>query len=393
MLPFFAGGISYSRKSGVSIVAVQRLRENASGSDKEIDPGAIRMLKRLPSLILAVTGLLTLSLPAWAFERCKFADSIPQTRPEAKKGSTEISVRLFINDLVSIDDLRQEFTIDFLMELTWQDPRLGRAVRASGVEICDVVLAEIWNPQALVSNSRQLQHQLGDRVSLRGDGRVEYVQRFYGALAAPLDLAAFPLDTQILPITLISLDYGPEQARFVLRAASKSERFSEPGWQVALGGGYGGGFKTGLFDTPEHEIVLSRFDFELEVARNVAYYVWKVLIPITVITFMSWVVFWMDPDQLGVRMGVGTASMLTIVAFLFSLGNILPRVSYLTRIDIFVYSSLLLVFLALVEALTSCTLAAHKKANLARRIDYWARIAFPAAFASVMLGFWTLGKV
>lgn len=351
------------------------------------------MMKRLPRLILAVVGLLTLSLPAWAFERCEFAETVPRSRPDADNGPTEISVRLFINDLVSIDDLRQQFTIDFLMELTWQDPRLGRAVRASRVEVCDVVLGEIWHPQVLVSNRRQLQHQLGDRVSLRDDGRVEHLQRFFGALSAPLDLAAFPLDTQILPVTLLSLDYGPEQVRFVLRAASKSERFSEPGWQVALGGGYGGGFQTGLFDTPEHEIVLSQFDFELEVARNIAYYVWKVVIPITVITFMSWVVFWMDPGQLGVRMGVGTASMLTIVAFLFSLGNILPRVSYLTRLDIFVYSSLLLVFLALVEALTSSTLAAHKKANLARRIDFWARIAFPSAFAAVMLAFWTLGKV
>ena len=346
-------------------------------------------MNRFPRMILAVLGLLTLSSPAWAFERCEFADGLPQTRPESNAVPTEIAVRLFINDLVSIDDLSQQFTIDFLMELTWQDPRLGRAVRESGVERCDVGLDEVWHPQAYFSNSRGLRERFEKRVSLRSDGYVEHVQRFYGTFAAPLDLAAFPLDTQTLPITLISLDYDPDQVKFVSRKAAMSERFSEPGWLVELGAGYGGALYTGLFDAPDREIILSRFDFELRVTRDVLYYVWKIIVPITVITFMSWVVFWMDPAKLGVRMGVGTASMLTIVAFLFSVGTILPRISYLTRMDIFVYSSLVLVFLALVEALASCN-AAKQKPGLARRIDFWARIAFPAAFVAVMLGFWTV---
>ena len=102
---------------------------------------------------------------------------------------------------------------------------------------------------------------------------------------------------------------------------------------------------------------------------------------------MSWTVFWIDPDQLGVQIGVATTSILTLIAFLFSLKALLPPVSYLTRMDMFIYGSLVLVFIALLEALTTCILAAHGKGGIARRFDWWCRGIFPAAFIALMTWF------
>lgn len=89
------------------------------------------------------------------------------------------------------------------------------------------------------------------------------------------------------------------------------------------------------------------FEFNIEVRRQITFYVWKVFVPLSLIVFTSWLVFWIDPSQLGVQSGIGTAMLLTVVAFLFSLQNILPQIPYLTRLDVFVYSALVLVFLAL----------------------------------------------
>ncbi|MFQ5541646.1 MAG: hypothetical protein ACE5E2_02360, partial [Candidatus Binatia bacterium] len=58
---------------------------------------------------------------------------------------------------------------------------------------------------------------------------------------------------------------------------------------------------------------------------------------------------------------------------------------YLTRVDRFVLGSLVLVFLALAEAITSGVLAARGKEALARRLDRWARFIFPAAFVVVLV--------
>jgi len=72
--------------------------------------------------------------------------------------------------------------------------------------------------------------------------------------------------------------------------------------------------------------------------------------------------------------------MVILVIFQLNLGTILPRVSYLTRVDYFVLGSLILVFLALVEAVTSGVIAARGKEALARKLDRWSRWFFPASF-------------
>ncbi len=49
--------------------------------------------------------------------------------------------------------------------------------------------------------------------------------------------------------------------------------------------------------------------------------------------------------------------MLTLIAYRFLLGGMLPRISYLTRLDYFLLGSTVLVFLALVEAACTSRLA------------------------------------
>jgi hypothetical protein len=99
---------------------------------------------------------------------------------------------------------------------------------------------------------------------------------------------------------------------------------------------------------------------------------------------MAWTVFWLDPSQLGPQLGVSTASVFSFVAFQVRLAELLPGVSYLTRIDRFILGSTALVFLAFGEAILTGTLAASGRTELARRIDRWARWVYPALFAVVL---------
>ena len=82
---------------------------------------------------------------------------------------------------------------------------------------------------------------------------------------------------------------------------------------------------------------------------------------------------------------MSTSAVLTLIAFLFSLGQILPRLSYLTRADRFVLGSVLLVFTAFGEALVTTSLANRGREELALKIDRISRFVFPAAFAVVVL--------
>ncbi len=100
---------------------------------------------------------------------------------------------------------------------------------------------------------------------------------------------------------------------------------------------------------------------------------------------MSWAAFWIDTTNIGAQIGVATSSMLTLIAYRFMIGTLLPRVSYLTRLDIFILGSTVLVFLTLLEVIVISVLVRAEHLAAARRMDLWSRSAFPLGFIIILL--------
>jgi hypothetical protein len=134
---------------------------------------------------------------------------------------------------------------------------------------------------------------------------------------------------------------------------------------------------------------MPRATLPLTARRDVGYYVWKLFVPLGLIVFMAWTVFFIGHDQMGPRIGISTASIFTLIAFQFSLGRVLPPISYLTRADAFVLGSSVLVYLALAETIFSGKLNVGGRVELAQRIDRHARWIYAALFVLVAVG--TLG--
>jgi hypothetical protein len=133
------------------------------------------------------------------------------------------------------------------------------------------------------------------------------------------------------------------------------------------------------------QIALPMVTFEFEAKRHVFYYVWKVIIPLMVIVMMSWAIFYIEPTQVAPQIGLAATSILTLIAFLFSLGKILPPIAYLTKIDFFVYGSLALVFLAFAEAMITINLAGNNKLHQAKQVDRMSRWVFPIVFILILV--------
>jgi hypothetical protein len=108
------------------------------------------------------------------------------------------------------------------------------------------------------------------------------------------------------------------------------------------------------------------------------------MFPLFLIVGMSWAVFWIDSSNIGPQIGTATASMLTLFAYRFALGGLIPKVSYFTRMDSFITASTLLVFLALLVAILTGKLATGEHGELAQRIDVVCRTLFPGSFAGVI---------
>lgn len=126
--------------------------------------------------------------------------------------------------------------------------------------------------------------------------------------------------------------------------------------------------------------------FELEAKRLVGFYIIKVIIPLVLIVFMSLIVLFIDPSHVGPRFSIAITSILTLIAYRFLLGNLLPKISYLTHMDYFLFGSMFLVFMVLVETSIVARFMSKEEVKSAKMLDYWSRGAFVVLFLAILLG-------
>jgi len=96
-----------------------------------------------------------------------------------------------------------------------------------------------------------------------------------------------------------------------------------------------------------YTLLVVTFNFK----RRIGYYINQVYVPDTLVVAISWIVFWLDPDDMGGRVGLGITTLLTIMFLLGSVNTALPRVSYTKAIDWYLIVSFLFVFLVLLECI------------------------------------------
>jgi hypothetical protein len=320
-------------------------------------------------------------------ERAAGKSKFKAKRPGEELGPTKVHFVVFVVDIDNIDGAGQSFTANVFIRLRWKDERM-----AHEGGILEVPLVEAWNPRILISNRGGImQKSLPEAVEVESDGTVTYRQRYNGPLSQPLKLSEFPFDQHDFTIQFVAADTSLNDIEFLPDASITGmpipgggiyHELSLPDWNILEYKAEARAYE------PVKGIKAAGFVFEFTAKRAALYYVWQIIIPLIFIVIMAWGAFYIDPTNTGAQIGVATSSMLTLIAYRFMLGGLVPRLPYMTRLDYFLLGSTTLVFLTLVEVVITTNLVLRKKEKIARKIDHWCRFIFPTAF--ILLSLWSL---
>jgi len=300
-------------------------------------------------------------------------------RPNPTGDATKVTFGVFVFDIDEIDDANQRFSVDMFTTISWHDPRLALPEDQRTAGTRTVPLDQIWSPRGLVVNNRGLTGQLPQNASIDSLGNVVYRQRLSGELAVKMELEEFPFDTQRLPIDFVTYQHSPDEVRFSVNTDIRGDAgsFSAAGWRMKIGEP-----EYGEFTVPAAGVVLPRLTYYIEAQRNSRYYLLTMLLPMSLIVFMSWTVFWLQPDSVA-RIGISTASIFSLLALGFSIRLSLPAVSYLTRADVFVIGCTLLVFVALAVAVIGSRWASSDRMARAVQLNVITRWVYVGLFGLV----------
>src|SRR4029077_7934977 len=313
---------------------------------------------------------------AWSAETPALID-----RPAAGAGPTQVSVGIWIVDITNIDSAQQNFTADLAIVFRWKDARLAH----TGTGVPYFALDQIWTPRVGIANEMtSVVRKLPESAEPEPDGTVLYRQRYVGSFTQPLRLQSFPFDRQDFGIQFVAIRYQPNEVAFVpdenwihdglQKAAGISPSVTLADWTVEKWDAKAGAYAL----TPRMQY--SGYVFEFTARRNVEYYILKVILPLVLIVMMSWSVFWTEPTNSNTQFSIAVTSMLTLIAYRFAVDTQLPRLPYMTRLDVFFLVSTLLVFLSLIEVLVTTIFDNNHQVARAKKLDRYCRVIVPLIF-------------
>jgi hypothetical protein len=301
-------------------------------------------------------------------------------RPDPPGTATMVTVGIFLADIDEIDDAQQRYTADLFLKIAWKDPRLALPEDEQSGQNRSLPLDEIWSPRGVIVNDRGMSPQLPRVANVDAQGNVTYRQRVWGQLAADLEFKEFPFDSQRLPVDIAFYQYSPDEMSFSPDSGMLGDEasFSAEGWRFRILEP-----TIGEFSIASQGIVRPRLTFLIEARRDSKYYMLTMVLPMSLIVFMAWTAFWLQPSIINPRLGISTAAIFSLIALGVSIRLGLPPISYLTRADLFVIGCTVLVFMALGVAVTVIRWASGDRMDQALRLNRTARWIYPVVFGVI----------
>ena len=290
------------------------------------------------------------------------ATTIPLVLPAALPDNSRIvyiSAKCFVN---SMDDMAGQVIFDFCIVAEWLDSPGDGTAPSNKYTICDKGDFK-WSPDICFYN-------LSDQTSTE---ETYYLNKFTGSgcavfnwiLTSPqvFELQRFPYDRQILTINFSVLNAFEVKAYTTERG--RPDTVAELVSQIMIRGK----MKMPSWELNQISVLVecgsdpSECDNDLTVTirteRSSFFYLINFGCVVFLIVLFALSVIAIDPDDFGGRTGITLTLLLTLIAFKFVMTTYVPPTSYLTLLDYYMLSAIIIIALVILEnfliVIGSCT--------------------------------------
>jgi len=316
--------------------------------------------------------------------QCPSEDQYSLTRPGPPDQPTQVAVAFYLNNIVAINEAEQSIVLDAYIVYRWRDAHLADPARGEFAVPCPLPRDRMWIPRIQTDNLLELKKLYEDVTTIDGNGLITAIIRVLAEVSETFDLREFPRDSHVVTLALWPMLSNESELLFtpLKSLTGQAETFSVSGWDV------GEGEARILSQRREHlgGGQFSRFEYQFRMRRQLGFFFYRAFVPLVLIILMAWTVFLLPSPEIRSKISIGVTSILTLIAYQFALANVLPRISYLTRADHFIFGSWILVSLALGNAIFTSCMVHQNKRELISKVNAAGRWAYAVAFL-LILGF------
>lgn len=261
--------------------------------------------------------------------------------------SSDILITIKINKIYNINAKEETYCIDGYIMYSWFSTDFITQLKPKVASLpSNIIPLEEVVPLFEMVNIQGPKESTTIKLEVQDNGWLNYKERFFGTFHTDMNFIKFPFDNQTYSILLEPFSLNELKAtncHFQLIAEDDHNEFLGEDWRFINHNI----LQTYLCNT--YKWVLKRVAFEIQSSRIPSYYIWQILLPLLMLTLATFTIFWMRSFE--VQMGVGFTLMLTVVAFNFYTGSILPELPYNTFLHYVILIGYVYTFLAIIAAI------------------------------------------
>jgi len=202
-----------------------------------------------------------------------------------------------------------------------------------------------------------------------------------GFFRQDFDFKKFPFDTQKLIVSISTGTNNIENVTFLtpsIGAFLSVEKFIKPeinklkAWEIK-----NIDIKNRVIQDDENSIYnekiisISRnyLDIEIIIERNSQHYLFKVMLPVFLILCVAWYVLWIPTQKYEARLNTSIISLLSLIAYNFVFQDDIPKLEYLTDLDLFILLSYIFCCIPVFSSIAFSKFISTKKKKLRKLMN------------------------
>uniref|UniRef100_A0AAQ4RMP5 Cholinergic receptor, nicotinic, alpha 10a n=1 Tax=Gasterosteus aculeatus aculeatus TaxID=481459 RepID=A0AAQ4RMP5_GASAC len=280
-----------------------------------------------------------------------------------------VTLQITLSQIIDMDERNQILTTYLWIRQVWMDAYLTwKKEDYDGLDTIRIPSSYVWRPDIVLYNSAddEFSSSMETNVVLRNDGQVMWDQPAITKSSCSVDVAFFPFDLQQCHLTFGSWTHNGNQMDLfnALDSADLADFVPNVEWEVLGMPAKKNVILYGCCSDPYPDIT-----FSLHLKRRASFYIFNLLIPCMMISFLAPLGFYLPADS-GEKVSLGVTVLLALTVFQLLVAESMPPSESVPLIGKYYIATMTMVTAS--TALTIFIMNIHHCGPEARPVPSWA---------------------
>ncbi|XP_028818840.1 neuronal acetylcholine receptor subunit alpha-10a [Denticeps clupeoides] len=300
-----------------------------------------------------------------------FSNYTSALRPvEDTEDILNVTLQITLSQIIDMDERNQILTAYLWIRQEWVDVHLTwNKDGYDGLDTIRIPGSYVWRPDIVLYNSAddQFTGTMDTNVVIRHDGKITWDSPAITKSSCKVDVSYFPFDAQQCRLTYGSWTYNGHQLDILnaMETADLADLIDNVEWEVLGMPAIKNIILYGCCADPYPDVT-----YTLKLKRRASFYVFNLLIPCVMISFLAPLGFYLPADS-GEKVSLGVTVMLALTVFQLLVAEIMPPSENVPLIGKYYIATMTMITAS--TALTIFIMNIHHCGPDAKPVPRWAK--------------------